>query len=125
MLKFSYQLDLHINFLLAKLSTDRQATLWLHDIYLEVLTVHSNELRLLIVQGIPPSYSFDIGAVGTIFNVSSMTACGEDLNPTPPRHSKQARYQLWPLFMKIIMFFFENIFMAKKTHFVIDCCLIN
>ena len=35
----------------------RQPTLWLHDLCLEVLTVHGTELRLFLGQGIPP-YSY-------------------------------------------------------------------
>ncbi len=62
----------------------RQPTLRLHDLCLEVLTVHGNKLRLFGAKAFPP-YSYyqcrasDIAAVGTTFNVYSYDAvCAEN-----------------------------------------------
>ena len=53
----------------------RQPTLWLHELRLEVLTVHRTELRLFWAKAFPPIHTInvasDIAAVGTTFNVFS------------------------------------------------------
>ena len=38
----------------------RQLTLWLYDAFLEVLTVHGNELRLFKSQGFPPTLTIHV-----------------------------------------------------------------
>ena len=63
---------------LSKVTPNRQPTLWLHNLYLKVLTVHRNELHLFWAK--ESSYSnylcrtSDITAVGTISNVYSFGA---------------------------------------------------
>ena len=38
----------------------RQPTLWLHDLCLEVLTVHGNELRLFGAKAFPPTHTISV-----------------------------------------------------------------
>ena len=58
--------------------------------------MHGNELRLFMVQGIPPTRNYlcralDIAAVGTIFNVFGYVAVsGQDSNLSPPRRRVDA-----------------------------------
>ena len=71
-----------------------QPTLWLHDLCLEVLTVHENELLLFMGQGIFPTPI--IAAIGTLFKVSSMMRWGPYSNPTPPRQQDDSLKYILP-----------------------------
>ncbi len=73
-------------------SAIRQETLWLHDLCLQVLTVHGNELHLFFFGPGISLYSnymcraFDIAAVGTNTNVSKYNALlWRDSNSSPTR----------------------------------------